>query len=218
MTRDTKELVLTGSRGFSLCQEKQAQPRPESSHKTDFLSAVTSITSTHCLFSSRKSMWNPIQTIRDDWSATNSFAGKLAVALFYSIVWFLILANLYQALVDPSSFGQGCTFGNAGSTAWLILLVRLWAYGVAMSFIYVCSIGAKLGNIAFVTFVVWLGIGLIITFTGSSVKQISKEDSACLQDMEKFGWPMQGLFLLTFFLMLLDGKNRGAASDYRALS
>jgi hypothetical protein len=163
-------------------------------------------------------MWNPIQGIRDDLSATNTAAGKVAVGMFYAMAWFVVVGNLYQSFIDPGSFGQECTFGRGKtSTAYLILVVRLWAYAVAMLFAYVSFIGAKIWNIGFVAFVASLGNGIIVIFAGSSVRQISKEDEICLKAMTALGWPMEALFVITFLLMLYDINNRRNSGDYQAL-
>jgi hypothetical protein len=164
-------------------------------------------------------MWNPIQGIKKDWSSTNTAAGKVAVCMFYAMTWFIVMGNLYQSFIDPGTFGQDCAFGSGKtSTAYLILVVRLWAYAVAMLFAYISFIGAKIWNIGFVTFVAWLGNGFIVIFAGSSIRQISKEDEACSKAMTGIGWPMEALFVITFLLMLYDIKNNRNASDYQALA
>jgi hypothetical protein len=136
----------------------------------------------------------------------NSTARKIAVALLFTVAWSLIQINLYHTFTDPRSFGQGFTFGNAGSTAWLILLVHLWAYRVAMSFAYVLRMlnWCQAWEYCFCD-----DCGLSWHRTHQHFHWIVY--LACLNDIETFSWPLQDLFLVTFFLMLFDGKNRGKA-------
>ena len=162
-------------------------------------------------------MWNPIQGVRDDWSATSGTYGKVAVVLFYLVVWLMILLNLYQATIDPGSVGQSCVFANrdAASLAWLVLLTRLWAYAMAMLFSYICFLGVKLWNIGFVTVVLWLGTGIIFSLTGSSVTQASKEDAECLHGMLSVGWSFEGILVGIWLLAYVDVKNR---HEYQTVS
>mmetsp|Transcript_3542 Transcript_3542/g.5140 ORF Transcript_3542/g.5140 Transcript_3542/m.5140 type:complete len:167 (+) Transcript_3542:116-616(+) len=61
-------------------------------------------------------IWNPVIHIQHALAKTKTVSGKIALVLFYTLIWFTILASAYS-MYDPTSLGAECLVDAMGDSA-----------------------------------------------------------------------------------------------------
>ena len=59
-------------------------------------------------------IWNPAPHIHHAWTDAKTVWGKIALFLFYSLIWTMIVTSLW-AIVSPTSQGNACTLNQVKS-------------------------------------------------------------------------------------------------------
>ena len=94
-------------------------------------------------------LWNPVQHVRDEWKESKAVAGKIAIVLFYILIWTFVLFSFYQ-FIRPLSFGFGTIASDMDEwgQAWLRVLIRHQDLGMIFFFLYAEYRGLTIGNVA----------------------------------------------------------------------
>lgn len=112
---------------------------------------------------------NPMTSIRDAWSKTNSIYGKISLVLFYSMIWLSILKCVF-GLFDPTMMGimtcmmdtsAGGDDDKAADMPPFVLLMVRGAFLFALAFLlYAHHGGFHSWNVGFLVLVmcIWVAI------------------------------------------------------------
>jgi hypothetical protein len=83
-------------------------------------------------------MWNPIHDITESWGGAASSWGKVSVAAYFSVCWFMLLWNAL-CIVNPLKFevyacGVKELHSHESITSYVVFLLRLWELTVVFFF------------------------------------------------------------------------------------
>ena len=95
--------------------------------------------------------WNPSHHARNAWEQTSTIYGKIGLVLFYSLVWFIIVACLVS-VVFPSTQGAECLLAKAGpeNEALIKAVIRAVSLTWVGFLSYADVAGFKVKNVAMV--------------------------------------------------------------------
>lgn len=136
-------------------------------------------------------LWNPVANVKDAWSKAATIWGKVATIVFYSYIWLLILANVWQYL-NPLSMGYDCLVDNAdpisSSTLTVESFIQCWSLALIFWALYVENAGLTLGNIS--TFFIMMSLGAVLGmwWTIPRFKAAGIEDTSCIESLLGQEW------------------------------
>jgi hypothetical protein len=98
--------------------------------------------------------WNPAPHVRHAWESAKTVYGKIALVLFYSLIWFGILSSAWS-VIFPESQGAQCILGTMSKSATdkslMIDMIRAVNVLWVGFFMYADVGGYKVKNVAMVT-------------------------------------------------------------------
>jgi hypothetical protein len=162
-------------------------------------------------------IWNPAPHMQHAWTDAKSGWAKIALILFYSLVWFNIIMAVWT-MVQPSSFGGQCWIDLANPThdetvnSMFVAGYRTTNVFVVGFFAYADAGGLTVKNVAMVT-IVMAAFSLMQLPTTSTL-----QGGACSGMLEQIWFfPVWAIAALVF--TLLDEKlgDRGTTAENESL-
>ena len=151
-------------------------------------------------------IWNPIPHIQNAWSGAKTVWGKIALILFYALIWVGILTSLWSVIV-PGSQGVSCYFDAVDEQRKLfdIALFRSMNIFVIGFLLYADVGGLKTKNVCMVSV-------FIVASTLSMIPILQPlKDMGC--SIANFWiWPLWAILAL-IFMILEDNLGDHGGSD-----
>ena len=160
--------------------------------------------------------WNPVPHIQHAWSDTKTVWGKIALPLFYALIWVGILTSAWSVLF-PGSQGAQCWLDNFHKDASAQLLLTAMIRGINIIFIgfllYADVGGLQFKNVAMVTIFI---IAYVLAFV--PVVQMG-EELGCGSSLVQM-WICPSWAVVALIFTWLDDKmaDRGTEEENTSLT
>ena len=159
--------------------------------------------------------WNPVPHMQHAWSQTQTVWGKIALVLFYSLIWVGILTSLWS-IVFPNSQGVQCWMDAVQEENARLMMTAL-VRGVnvfAVGFLLYADVGGlKVKNVTMVT--VFLVVYILVL---TPLVAMGREFGCHNTLVQMWIWPSWAIFAL--ILAVVDDKlaDRGTAEETTSLT
>lgn len=159
-------------------------------------------------------IWNPRPHMRHAWSDAKTVWGKIALILFYSLIWVAILSSLVS-IIFPASLGTKCLFEAAGITEKHATTKTLFIAAIRASSVFTIGFfsyadvgGLKVKNVAMVTIFVTAAILAFLPFAS-----IAREENCKTSYVQMWLWPIWAGAALIFAIMEDKLGDHGTAEE-----
>lgn len=158
--------------------------------------------------------WNPSHHSRHAWEGTKTIWGKIALVLFYALIWFGILTCLVS-VIWPGSEGSDCTIGIAKDedTKTLVTAMIRGVNIVWIGFLGYADVGGlTMKNVVMVTvvIVVW-SLALV------PIASVTLEAGCIATYAFLWIWPIWVVLALVFTILENKLGDRGTPEENRNL-
>ena len=146
--------------------------------------------------------WNPSHHMRHAWTDASTIWGKIALVLFYGLIWVMIIKAAWS-LFSPASSGGQCFLDMASSKSHEIAIAFIRACNVLFIgfFSYADVSGLKVKNVVLVCLVL---IGYVMSFYPLT-EMMNDPESGCDSVWVQM-WFLPGWAILALVFTLLEDK------------